>query len=522
MNKKVLAALLSLFFLITSLPIANAMDIPLLVWERGKEQNIVLGGASPQANWQIKLVKQGANPVNFQPSSRNGKGFLVYSANLPANLPLGDYTVYVFGNESTTGSLVAQVRVTAMTRYSVTQIPKDLALILLVLIFLITMLSTARSTKYAHLSFVRQKTLVESETLLFNKSLPRFAYRPYLLRSQADKTLKPSIFRFLIFYDDTFTHKISPLLWSLFPIVGLLVGIQGGLSTHHSSLAIPAASMIAISAIGILDSYSGVFAASGFAIGQIVMGETLNIRAVMVLGALAIGWVFTSLTGNFLYLTGRKDFPGPAMKNVMGIKDFFLLFTTSCTVGTFFFSTQLLAESISLTTSGGHPFLIRLSVAIGLIFGLKALLHQLLDSRIARGPHSDSLITEEFHVIALISPVWVATVAFSTFFTAYIWAQSWAIAVTTSFLLTALFGSLMVRFRPLHIPFLAKWERNVYIESGLVTFASLWIFTYVSSMPYQILVKSEILMTMGFLLPLLHIILSSLHEVSLAAEKAIE
>jgi hypothetical protein len=41
-----------------SIPQASAADVPLLTWERGKEQNIVLGGGAITNNWQIVLVQK--------------------------------------------------------------------------------------------------------------------------------------------------------------------------------------------------------------------------------------------------------------------------------------------------------------------------------------------------------------------------------------------------------------------------------------------------------------------------------
>ncbi|MEI6812188.1 MAG: hypothetical protein WCK72_05320 [Actinomycetes bacterium] len=519
MNKRILGALLSLFFITTSLPIAHAVDMPLLVWERGKEQNIVLGGATPQAGWQIKLVRMGSTPVAFQPSSRNSKGFLVYSARLPDDLPLAEYSVYVFGDGSPNGSQVAQVKVVEQINYSIAQIPRDLALILLTLIFLFTTLSTARSAKYRYLSFLKQKTLIESETLLLNKSLPRIAYRPYLLRNGAKRTLRPSIFRFLILHDDTFLHKLSPVAWALLPIFAILIGIQGGLSSHGPAVNIPLYAMVLISIVGIVDSYSGIFAASGFAIGQIIIGQAMSLRAVIILGVLALGWIFPGMGGRFLYFTGQKDFPGLRAKTYKGFRDFFLLLTTSTVVGIFFFTTQILADSLALHARRPHP--VNLSITIGVIFGIKALVHQQLDSHISQGPNSNLLVLERFQVITLISPAWIIAIGTSTLFTAYIWALSWGIAILSSTLITFLFASLMVKLDFPRIPLLAKWERNVYIESGVVTLGSLWLFTYVSSLPYQISVKSEILMTMGFLLPLLHVIVSSFREASHQAEQHI-
>ncbi len=182
MSKRIFAALLTGFFLFESLPVASADDIPVLTWERGKEQNIVVGGISAKDPWEVKLLKPGSPQISFKPSSVNRRGFLVYSATLPQDLPLGNYTVYVFGDGSISGTQVAQVKVITFTRYSITEIPKDLVFLLLTIIFMLTVLSVSRIRKYSNLTFLRQKNLVESGTLLFDKRIPRFLYPVYVLR----------------------------------------------------------------------------------------------------------------------------------------------------------------------------------------------------------------------------------------------------------------------------------------------------------------------------------------------------
>ena len=176
MIKRILSSLLTALFLFSFVSVAQAVDIPLLTWERGKEQNVVVGGATAEDSMQVKLLRPGSPQIMMRPSAINNRGFLVYSANLPPDLPLGEYTVYVFGNGNASGSQVAQVEVIALTRYSITEIPMDLVFLFLTLIFIITALTVTRSGDRAHLAYMRQRTLIENESLLFSKSVPRVIY----------------------------------------------------------------------------------------------------------------------------------------------------------------------------------------------------------------------------------------------------------------------------------------------------------------------------------------------------------
>jgi hypothetical protein len=83
MKAKFLASLLVVMSLGLSIPQASAVDVPLLTWERGKEQNIVLGGGATTNNWQIVLVQKKKIILQFSKSKISKEGFVVYSATMP-------------------------------------------------------------------------------------------------------------------------------------------------------------------------------------------------------------------------------------------------------------------------------------------------------------------------------------------------------------------------------------------------------------------------------------------------------
>ncbi len=514
MIRKIFAGLVVTFFFTSSTPFAWAEDHPLLTWERGIEQNIVLGGVASTSTWEIKMVRQGSPPVSFQKSSINAQGFLVYSAVLASDLPLGDYTVYIFENGATSGSVAATVSVVNLTHYSISHLPRDLALVILVLIFIIVSLSVIRGVKYSQLDMWRQKSLIEHGTLMFDKRLPRFAYAIYLLRHGALVSDRASVFKFLLRLDETFVHKISPLLWSLLPAIALFAGVDAGYLTHGNLPNIPIFFLFALSSIGLFDAFSGVFATLGFAIGQVLIGEVMSLRAVMVLASLALMWVFASVYGNLLYSSARLDFPFARQRKNSTDGDFLLLVVISVIIGVYFFAVQVLTQSLSIGISSNRETMIRLSIAMGAFFGVKIFARQQLDSSIARGQKADSLTLENYHFKNLMSPNFVAIVASSAMLTAFVWAESWAVAIVSGLLFLVLFGSLMLDSRPVNLHLFSQWRRNVLVEAGAITLVSFYLFSYVDQLPFQITQRSEIFMTLGFLLPLLHVILSSFHLAS--------
>ena len=160
MSKKLLKVVLALIFVFGAIPNAVAADIPSLTWERGKEQNIVLGGNSIPASWSITMSDENdGNALTFIRSKPNAQGYLVYRVAIPADYPIGYYAVKVYGEGSTAGSLVAGINIIGMRTYSITQIPTDLRNIILWLVLVITSFSTMRSKKYSKHSYLRQTTI---------------------------------------------------------------------------------------------------------------------------------------------------------------------------------------------------------------------------------------------------------------------------------------------------------------------------------------------------------------------------
>ena len=84
--KFIALALLALIFTPTA---AQAFDIPLLTWERGREQQVVLGGGAYTQSWTVTLEGNGAETLKFSSSQKNDAGYVVYSLNIPADYPLG-------------------------------------------------------------------------------------------------------------------------------------------------------------------------------------------------------------------------------------------------------------------------------------------------------------------------------------------------------------------------------------------------------------------------------------------------
>jgi hypothetical protein len=95
-NFRLLAAFLFLATFIFT-PLAIAADIPLLTWEKGKSQSVVLGGGNIDNNWKVFLKSSDAKLIELTPSISNQAGFIVYSLNVPRDISEGAYSVITKG-----------------------------------------------------------------------------------------------------------------------------------------------------------------------------------------------------------------------------------------------------------------------------------------------------------------------------------------------------------------------------------------------------------------------------------------
>ena len=508
MTKRFLGVLLAGFFLFQSIPLAQAVDIPLLTWERGREQNVVVGGISQKDHWQVKLLRPSSPQVILRPSSVNSKGFLVYSAPLPSDLPLGEYTVYVFGDASDSGSQVAQVKVVELTRYSITEIPMDLVILLLSLIFIITALSVTRSGEYSKLSFLRQKNLLETKSIIYAKSVPRVIYPAYLLRAGSLTNLPSTILKYFLMKDETLLHKASPMLWALFPVVGFGLGIQGGLTTHENPPNIPFYSLIAISIVGLLDSYSGIFSLLGFATGQIIVGEALTLKSTAVIISLGICWVCVGFFSDLFYSAIEKEYLRKKRVSQGWPTKMLALLLVAVAASVFYYSTLLFTQSLAIDFKNQNNAIIKSAIVMGVCASLKIVFHQFLDWKIIKNGREESLVIHEFKTEKLLSTNFLIFQALFSLFVAFIWTSNWQFSMLFSILVFAISLTFSSHLLIPKIDFLARFPRNVLIESFGVTYLCYLLYIFIRTLPYQASLKSEIFIISALVITLCHALLN--------------
>jgi len=142
-------ALIAIFIAPTA---AQAFDIPLLTWERGREQQVVLGGGAYTQKWIVTLEGNGQPSKTFTASDKNAAGYVVYSLFIPADFPTGAYSIVTNGKGSPR-TVVAGVSLIEAQTNTVTSHLFDLTLIIAIFVFLTGIVSTIRARKYTFIPF---------------------------------------------------------------------------------------------------------------------------------------------------------------------------------------------------------------------------------------------------------------------------------------------------------------------------------------------------------------------------------
>jgi fumarate reductase subunit C len=522
MNKRVITLSLITLFTFLSISSSHALDIPLLTWERGKAQNIVVGGGQNISDFKVQLISERTPAVEFSSSKTNKNGFRVYTTQLSDSLPLGNYSVYVVSNSSKEGSLIAQVRVVGIENFNILQSPKNTGVLGVLITFILVFLSTLRSRKYTFLQFFRHKKLVEDGSILYEKSIPRFAYRTYLLRVGALNSFRPSLFKFLMEFDDALLHKFSPLVWTFLPVFGLLAGIHGGIVTGGHLPIIPFYSLLLLSLISILDAYSGIYVLSGFAIGQIIMGQVMNLRSVIAISALGLAWISTSLFSTYMYLVAQKDIDSVGVKKFRKLRSFVLITTTSIFAIIFFVFAILLLESTSAGSNLPTTTLINTVIFLGIITAAKMYVHENLDQRLFRKGRSNSLEEHMHHVTHVISKPWAITIIVASFLTSFIWTEDWKLALLIGILTLIFFASLFINIEISPLNFLKKIRRSILLESLILALVVALSYLYIQTLPLQSSDRSFIYLVLAFFIPILHRFLSNFNEVPISKEEPLQ
>ena len=202
-----ISALMAL--LLTGVLTANAEEIPVLIWERGQVQNIVLGQDLSSESWEIKLKSIDGVILGSSKSLTNNDNFLVYSFSIPDNFPTNGYVVEA---QDLNGNIkqVAGVQIVEKISNEITRAPFELFLLLL-----------GVSTFFYLLIFSKNRKVKINEFISEDPSNSKnFNILQQKLYFQIQKNNQQSLFKILLLDELKIDFKFAKFT-NLFGILGI-------------------------------------------------------------------------------------------------------------------------------------------------------------------------------------------------------------------------------------------------------------------------------------------------------------
>jgi len=495
-------ALVALLFIISP-SIASAAEIPFLNWEGGRVQEIVMGGQAALEDWKIELQGNGVPSIEFTKSKANEEGFVVYSVYVPEDIPLGGYSIVATDRTTnktsdfvtigavninpSTGSKLGSSS-SSLSVYDITKEPQDLTLLIAIFVFLTSIVSALRARKYSQISFTTTQFGPEESVYfkLVNASFAkRIMYAPYRIRVRAINSLPISILRFLLLRDGELVHRISHKLYGLLPITGFIAGIiavnetqrVGGIGS--AGLAI----FIAVAILGIFDAFSGFTAVVGFWFCQLAIGNVTSFRDILIMISIGISWLLPILFASIIQSAIAKDVNAKNLGEPKFSLRVFGIVLSSLIGAVIFFFGQKLANSVLINfVEARNVSILALSVIT-----MALLIRGILDETILHADATEQL-KEEFHttettISRVSSPATALGILAVVFGFTFIWTNSAQKSIIIALIFTAPYLILLVRFNEIKSKFLAKFRRNILVESALTASITFVIFSQISTLP---------------------------------------
>jgi hypothetical protein len=481
MRNKVIAALFVGFFLLLSAPIATAAEAPVLTWERGKEQNVKLRGFAATQNWVLELDSKISPTLRFHRSTKNLNGDVVYSINIPNTYKTGHYTIQTVPDATIDSRILAGVILIPLQTSNLFQIPVNLILLLLTLTFFFSTLSCMRMQKYERIEYLRP---------IPSAKLPNLVAACFRFRQEAVENVRRSLFKFLLVREGELLFNISPAAWALTPFITFFMGgfLTGTINdatggAEHISVLL----FVVVAIIGVIDPYSGFTAVFGFSFVQTILGRVTTVQSAMVLVAIGLSWIAPGIVASLYQDILRKDRYFSLLNSV--IPDAVASFMG----GLLFLASDLLMVSLA-DHSGpvqGH------SLWIPVIIAVFVFVRMTFERFRLRNLH---LTGENYQVRVLTLPRVVAprTALFTGLFFAgvlFVWTQALAFSLTVGFLMSVPLVLLTVRFELPRIHWIAKFERNILLESTILCILVGFVMIKIADAPYDVIDKGKLLFT---------------------------
>jgi hypothetical protein len=495
--------LISLFI---GAPVANAADIPLLTWERGRIQEVVVGGGAVENEWQMTLEGMGIEPMPFTRSNEASSGYAIFSIQLPADLPIGGYTVVSVGNRSPR-TVVSGINVIEALSYEITTVPNDLTKVIVIFVFLTALITTLRSRKYANYSFPSTQNIdISNPVLLDDKLINRTKNSAYRWRIRTLANLPQSLLKYQIIREGELAHRLSKSLYAYLPLIGF---ISGFVVTNESQKAggigaVGVAVFVAVGIIGAFDALSGVAATLGFWLTQMLVGNISSFRDGLIVVSVSIAWIapamFSSLIREAVDLDLKKF-----IRNELGFYGRLVgLLVSAVFGGLLFYFGQILLNSVlvNFTTSRNISLLAISLIVISLV--IKGVLDEVLVLGKDHTSTKSIQRTESISIARVSSPQTAFAVLIATFSFAYIWTESAQKSIISALLFSAPYFLVFIRIGKFNFKLIGKNRRYLLVEPILVAVLTAVIYSQVSQTPLLADKRAELFLILAAIPALLH------------------
>ncbi len=504
MKSKLLILLVFFVGILFSTP-SKAMDIPLLTWEQGKSQSVVLGGPTAANDWRVSLIAASGVGSPFRASALNDSGFRVYTIDLSTSQAAGKYTIET-QSPGSPRTVVSEVLIVPAETYEVPKAPFDLLFILGFLALFVSAVVSIRKTKTIVASFPNRISNVDNLVIdQASKSIKRFKENSIENRRVKFVTgLPESFLKTVLLADSNFAFTLPFRSFVLLPALSLVLG--GALFLTQESGSPFSNLSVVILALLILachfDSVSGIVGALAFLSFYVALSGSLDIRsglAALVLCGVFVFPAIFSLIGKLtsFQLTNSER----ATHSVLSI--FGILFIPCA---------YLVIKSLSpesAISSGGIPFLMAASVASIAI--KDRLMGQFLANEFQKSekeiPATD--IPRLFSNGSIVAWFVVLAVLFMN------WTENLTISLLAAFAWTAPFLLSSIRLNAEALRFFARVPRLVWLEIAIVLGSLIGVFLAARNLPYLVQDLSELLLILLAIPSVAHalfVLLASSHQ----------
>lgn len=510
MRKIKAISLLLLAFIFTPTA-AQAFDIPLLTWERGRDQQVVLGGGAYTNNWQVTLEGESSEPLTFKASDKNAAGYIVYTLTLPDDFKLGPYSIVTNGAGSPR-TVVAGVNVIAARTIGETSRLFSLTLIISIVIFLSGIVSTIRARKYLYIPFKSQQVLPRLTDPILDEPTNfwiRLEQAPYRVRVRSLTSLSQSLLRFLLIREGELSHRLSKGIYGTLPLFGLIAGILTAVTVKRNDGITNTAMtiFIAVAAIAIFDAFSGVFVALGFWAGQIITGQVTNVQEVLITLAIGFAWVGSSLFAALLREVIQRDFSSLSRGSEDSLKLAGVIGSSLVGGAVFYLGHSLANSVINIDLTARKLTLIDFIIVVA-ILAVRGFADVLVISRSSDAESRD----ESFYIARTNSPITAFGVLVTIFAFVFLWTDSAGRSLFIATIFALPYFLAFIRFDKSSFLRTERLPRNILLESLVLSGLAFVISSQIALKPLLSDQRADWLLLLAGIAPVIHSIYSAIYS----------